>query len=110
MFPLRDAPIKRKLMVVILLTTSLALLLMAGAVVAYELATFRRALTTNTGVLAKVIGSISTGTLAFDDPNEAAEVLSVLSAEPQITSAAIYKTDGTIFARFSKPGAEAEIP
>src|SRR6476661_1875477 len=110
MISLRDAPIKRKLMLVILLTTSFALLLMAGAVVTYELITFRAALTTNTGVLAKMVGSISTSSLAFDNAADATEVLNELSAEPQINAAAIYNAKGQIFATFVKPDSKGEIP
>ncbi len=110
MIPLRDAPIKRKLMVVLLLTTSLALVLMAGAVVTYEILTFRTAITTNTGVLAKVIGSISTSSLAFENQEDATEMLSVLSAEPQITAAAIYNREGRVFAQFPKDGTDLDIP
>ena len=94
MFSFRDAPITRKLMLVILMTTTLALAVMTSAVVAYELITFRNALTTNTGVLAQVIGSISTSSLAFENQEDAAEVLTVLSAEPQISAAAIYDGHG----------------
>lgn len=110
MIPLRDAPIKHKLMVVILLTTSLALVFMAGTIITYELLTFRTAISTNTGVLAKVIGSISTSSLAFEDSDDAAEVLSVLSAEPQVTAAAIYDKKDQIFARFSKSKDGPPIP
>lgn len=110
MIPFRDAPIKRKLVLVILMTTSLALVLMAGAVVGYELLTFRAAITTNTGVLAQVVGSISTSSLAFDNKEDAAEVLNVLSAERQITAAAIYDAAGNIFARFPKNAPDALIP
>ena len=41
---LRDLPIKRKLMLVILLTSSFALFLMGTALIVYERVTFRRAL------------------------------------------------------------------
>src|SRR3712207_6524542 len=99
-FHLRDLPIKRKLMLVILLTSSFALVLMGSALITYELITFRRTLATNMGVLANIIGSNSTAALAFEDQKSAQEILSALSAEPQITSAAIYDDQGRIFARF----------
>lgn len=108
MIPLRDAPIKHKLMVVLLLTTSLALLLMAGAVVTYEIITFRSAVTTNTEVLAEVVGSISTSSLAFQNQEDANEILRVLSAEPQVKAAAIYDEKGAVFARF--PSLKTAVP
>ncbi|MCA1659831.1 MAG: hypothetical protein LC642_04720, partial [Verrucomicrobiaceae bacterium] len=78
---LRDIPIKRKLMLVILLTSSFALLLMGSALITYELVTFRRTLAVNLGVLAQIIGSNSTAAIAFDDQKNAHEILSALGAE-----------------------------
>jgi len=97
---LRDTPIKRKLMLVILLTNGFVLLLMGSALITFELVTFRRSLATNLGVLADITGANSTGAIAFQDPRSAQEILAALSAEEQITKAAIYDRDGTIFARF----------
>lgn len=110
MIPLRDAPIKHKLLVVLLLTTSLALVLMAGAVVTYEVMTFRTAITTNTNVLANVVGSMSSSSLAFQNQDDGTDVLSALSAEPQIRAAAIYDLEGHVFARFPKDAPDADIP
>src|ERR1700681_2432740 len=95
---LRDLPIKRKLMVVILLTSSFALLLMGSALIIYERITFRHALAVNMNVLAQIIGSNSTAALACDDPKNAHEILSALLAENQIRAAAIYDRTGRIFA------------
>jgi len=97
---LRDLPIKRKLMVVILLTSSFALLLMGSGLVIYERGTFRHALAVNMSVLAQIIGSNSTAALAFDDAQNAREILGALLAENQVRAAAIYDHNGRIFARF----------
>lgn len=97
---LRDTPIKRKLMIVILLTNGFVLLLMGSALITYELVTFRRSLATNMGVLADIIGANSTGAIAFQDPRSAQGILAALSAEQQVTKAAIYDQDRKIFARF----------
>ena len=107
---LRDLPIKRKLMLVILLTSSFALLLMGSALITYELITFRRALAADMGVLANIVGSNSTAALAFQDRKNAQEILGALSAEPQITAAAIYDEGGDIFARFPADLALESLP
>src|ERR1700680_666501 len=99
-FSLRDTPIKRKLMLVILVTSSFALLLMGSAVITYELITFRRSLVANISVLGKIIASNSTAALAFQDPKNAKEILSALAAEHQIAAAAIYDGRGRLFASF----------
>jgi signal transduction histidine kinase/ActR/RegA family two-component response regulator/HAMP domain-containing protein len=97
---LRDTPIKRKLMLVILLASALALFLMGSALITYEVITFRRSLAVNMGVLAEIIGSNSTAALAFRDAKSGNEILNALSAEHQITSAAIYDDQGNIFVHF----------
>ena len=107
---LRDTPIKRKLMLVILLTTGFALLLTGSALITYELITFRRSLAVNIGVLAEIIGANSTGAVAFQDPKSAQEILAALSAEHQVTAAAIYDQAGEIFARFPMTRPESEFP
>ncbi len=107
---LKDTPIKRKLMLVILLTNGFVLLLMGSALITYELVTFRRSLATNMGVLADIIGANSTGAIAFQDPRSAQGILAALSAEQQITKAAIYDRDGRIFARFPTSLSFANFP
>jgi signal transduction histidine kinase/ActR/RegA family two-component response regulator len=109
-FALRNIPIKRKLMVVILLTSGFAILLMGSALITYELVTFRSALTNNIEVLAQIIGSNSTAALAFDDRQNANEILRALAAENQITTGAIYDRNGRLFASFPESITPAQLP
>ena len=109
-FSLRNVPIKRKLMLVILLTSGFAILLMGTALIFYEVGTFRRALTGNIEVLAQIIGSNSTAALAFDDRENANEILRALAAENQITAAAIYDRNGRLFASFPQNLGPNQLP
>ena len=109
-FSLRNIPIKRKLMVVILLTSGFAVLLMGSALITYELVTFRSALANNIEVLAQIIGSNSTAALAFDDRENANEILRALAAENQITAAAIYDRNGRLFASFPESITPTQLP
>jgi signal transduction histidine kinase/ActR/RegA family two-component response regulator len=109
-FSLRNIPIKRKLMLVILLTSGFAILVMGSALIGYELGTFRRSLTGNIEVLAQIIGSNSTAALAFDDRENANEILRALAAENQITAAAIYDRNGQLFARFPEAIPATQLP
>ena len=106
----RDLPIKRKLILVILLTSTFALCLMGTALITYEFVTFRRGLAANMSVLAQIIASNSTAALAFDDPSNGREILSALSAEHQITAAALYDQKGNLFARFPETLEVREFP
>src|SRR3954451_21600770 len=110
MISLRNTPINRKLTFFMLATTSLALIFMGTALITYEVVTFRRTLAANMSVLAQIVGTNTTAALAFEDPKNAKEILSALSAERQITAAAIYDDRGEIFARFPNDTAAAAIP
>src|SRR4051812_7484146 len=107
---LRNTPIKRKLTLLVLLTTSFALVFMGTALISYEVITFRRSLAANMKVLAQIVGSNTTAALAFEDPKNAREILSALAAEHQIIAAAIYDDSGKIFAKFPNAAPQGSIP
>ena len=71
-------------MAVILLTSGVVLLLACGTFLTYELLTFRQTMVRNLSTLAQVIAANSTAALAFDNHDDAKEVLSALAAERHI--------------------------
>src|SRR5439155_21569506 len=93
---LRDVSLKRKLLAIIMLTSSVALLLACAAFVAYELVEFRNDLVADLTVKAEVIGSQSTGVMSLRDPKAAAEILNKLAAEKRVVAACFYRTDGQV--------------
>src|SRR2546422_4898850 len=74
----RDLSIRRKLTLIIMLTSSVALLLACAAFVSYDLYTFRQAKVHDLTTLAEIIGSNSTAALTFGDSNSAKEILGAL--------------------------------
>jgi hypothetical protein len=84
---LRNTPIQRKLVVIILLTTALALLLMRSAFFVYEYLTFREATLRLSETLARVIAANSTAVLTFGDEQDAEETLSAFRAEGSLVVA-----------------------
>jgi len=103
MTPTSAPPIKRKLMSIIMLTSSAALILACGAFTLYDMATFRRGKMMEASLLANVIGSNSTAAIAFNDPQIAQETLSALHSEPHVMVARIYLSNGTSFATYARP-------
>jgi PAS domain S-box-containing protein len=101
---LRDTSISRKLKVVILTTTSLALLIASAAFVAYDLFVFRQSMASDLSTLAKVIGTNSTAALAFSDHESAKEVLSALTAKQNIVRAQVYDRETELFAEYVRAG------
>src|SRR5205814_5544992 len=78
---LRDASLKKKLMVIIMATSSVALLVACAAFVIYERAQYRKEVVDDLTVKAEVIGSQSTAALKFRDPKAATEILDKLKTE-----------------------------
>ena len=100
------ASIRRKLAFVIAATTTAALLLAALALGGYELTTSRRELIEKTAVTADIVGRNTTAALTFGDNAAADDVLAALSAEPTIEDAAIYDSNGRLFASYARPSAQ----
>ena len=105
----RDAPIKRKLTLIIMLTSSVALLLACAAFVINDLITSHRAMARDLSVIAEIIGHNSRSALVFVDQGSAEETLAALNAEPSIVSCHIYTADGTVFAKYNRSGAEGDL-
>jgi signal transduction histidine kinase len=76
------------------------LLLACGTFLGVEVLTFRQTMISNLSTLAQVIAANSTAALAFDNPDDAKEVLSALTADRHIVAAALYDNSGTLFAKY----------
>jgi PAS domain S-box-containing protein len=94
--------LRRKQTLIILLTTSVALLLACAAFIAYDTITFRRELSERVTILADAIGNNCAAAIDFNDPKTAEETLAGLRADGNITSACVYPRDGTVFAVYHR--------
>ena len=99
---LRDVSLKRKLMVIIMLTSSVALLLACAAFVTYERVEFRQDMVDDLSVKAELFAGQSTAALSFKDPKAATEILHKLVAQKHIATACIYGSDGHVFAKYQR--------
>jgi signal transduction histidine kinase len=108
--PFRDLPIRRKLTVIIMATSSAALLLACSAFVLHDLVSFRRLLAADLSTLARIIGSNSTGAILFNDPARAGETLAALEAETNVLWACIYDQKGHRLAGYVRGGGTVDFP
>lgn len=97
---IKDLPIRRKLMRVFLLTTCAVLSLTCTTYFAYEFFTFRHSTVQQLTILGQVIASNSTAALAFNNSEDAAEILSALKANPHIVAAALYDEGGKLLSHY----------
>jgi signal transduction histidine kinase/ActR/RegA family two-component response regulator len=96
--------IRRQLTLTIALTSALALALAAAALVVYDLATYRQALTRDLEALADLVGNNSTAALAFGDGTAAGQTLASLSARADVEAAALYTPAGHRLASYATRG------
>jgi PAS domain S-box-containing protein len=106
----RDIPIRQKLMVITMATTTAALLLAAIGIVTFDAALFRRSLVFDLSALSRIIADNSTAAIVFDDPRTASETLAALRARPHLVTACIYRGDGSILARYARQDATSVCP
>ncbi|HEX2896961.1 MAG TPA: PAS domain S-box protein [candidate division Zixibacteria bacterium] len=107
---LKDAPIQKKLMAMLLLTSGAVMLFACAAFFAYEFVTFRTETVQRLSTLGRVIASNSTAALVFKDKDDAREILAALYAEPHIVAAGLYDKDGNLFSTYPANLSDDELP
>ncbi len=103
-------PLRQKLLTVVMLTTLAALVVSIGAVIAYDLRGYHRAVLGDMATQAELLGHLSSAALSFDDRRLATENLASLRIRPTVRAAAIYNAGGTLFASYAAPGERGAIP
>ena len=99
---LRNSPIRRKLTIITMLTSSVALLVACLSIVIYERATFRRSMAHQLLILADMFDDNVAAGLAFDDPESMDQTLKTLSADRHILAACVYDKTGMVVAHYQR--------
>jgi signal transduction histidine kinase/ActR/RegA family two-component response regulator len=102
--------IRRKLSTITLVTCGVALLLTTLLFLLGEFLVIRKASLQQLQTLSEAIASNSTAALAFDNPEDAANVLAAFRSDPHIQVAGLYKADGSLFASYPASVALGELP
>ena len=97
---LKDLSIKRKLMLITMLTSGLAVVLSSAGFLIYDLISFRQSLSQDLMTQAEIIGYNSAAAMAFKDESAATVTLSALQAKDDIVSAVLYTREGKIFTQY----------
>ncbi|MEQ6118286.1 ATP-binding protein [Reichenbachiella sp. MALMAid0571] len=106
---LKDIPIKKQLMTVILFISGTVLILTCTAFIAYDFYTFKKTTIQQLSTLAEIIASNSTAALAFDSREDADEILSSLKAEKNIGTASLYDKEGHLFSQYPEEATVSEF-
>lgn len=102
--------IRNKLVVIVSLSTTVALTAGFLTVVLTSVAQFEEDLIGTTEVIARSVGTYSAVALAFDDLGEAENALEALGSEETVTAAVLFNLDGTVFKAWHRTGEERFIP
>lgn len=108
--PLRNVPIRRKLMLITMLTSGVAVLLACLTFTVYDVLALRDTMVDDMSATASIIGENSASALAFNDPEAARQTLRSLGTHPHIVGAAIYDVSGNVFATYGTNGASQFVP
>ena len=101
----RKLSLRRKITLVIMVNTVIALCVAGVGFAEYGVYQLKQARLEDLKALANMLGTNSTASLTFKDPKAAEEILSALAVKPHILSAVIYDRDGAPFAVYVRNGA-----
>jgi two-component system sensor histidine kinase/response regulator len=97
-----DLSIHRKLTVLFMAISGFTALAVSCPMAIYEVVKFKQTIAQNLAVVGDVLAGNSTAALTFGDADAARDVLRALRAEPNVTRACIYTSDGKPFAKYAR--------
>ncbi len=100
----RDLPIRRKLLLLTLAPTVVALLFVSAGFLTWDLVERRREIREDVDTEAKVLPQNLAPTITFGRADEADSTLAVLEFRPHVRYACAYTPAGALFGRFERPG------
>lgn len=106
----RDLSIRSKLLTGFMLTSLVALLITLAVLAFYDRQSYREKMMRDVSVLAGVIGENAASSIVFNDPETAKSTLAALRAQPHITHALLFNSDGRVFAEYGRGPADKTVP
>jgi PAS domain S-box-containing protein len=104
----RDAPLKRKLMLLVMAASVVVVMVAFLAFAVSEAISSRRSLRQEITALGEIVGANTAAAVTFNDRIAAEETLSALRANPHILATYILVDDGLVFARYTAKDADRD--
>lgn len=98
----RPAPIRRKLVLLMMLTTATCMFIAGPAWIAYSWQSTKARVVRDLETTSRVIAENTTATLSFRDVAAATEVLSALAAKPEVIGACLYELNAGVLKPFAR--------
>ncbi len=102
--------VRRKVLVIVLVTTFVALLVSAIALLSYEARGYREFLLSDVTTQADILSRTAAPAVAFNDRAAATATLAMMSSRPAVEAAAIYTANGELFASYRQNGNTRAFP
>ncbi len=96
----RDAPLKRKLMIVVMVASSAVVIVASLAMAIGEVFSYRRSLFSEISTLGEIVGANTAAAVTFADRKAAEETLSALRVHPRIEAVYVLSADNRVFAKY----------
>ncbi len=106
---IKNLPIRRKLALLLLSSTVMALALACAGFTIYERADFRATAASELATLADTLGANTAASLAFEDQKTAEQMLGALKAEHDVVAACLYDEQGHIFAVYRRADVRSSV-
>jgi len=106
----RDAPLKRKLMIIVMIASGTVVIVASLAMTIGEVLSYRRNLHSEISTLGEIVGANTAAAVTFNDRKAAEETLSALRAQPHILATYLLTNDGEVFAKYTARGAGPDPP
>lgn len=88
-----DAPIRRKLIILVLITSVFGIAIAAPAWIFFSWNASKTSTLHNLDTTSRVIAENTTAAIAFSDVKSATEILAALRAKPEVSNACLYRVD-----------------
>jgi signal transduction histidine kinase/CheY-like chemotaxis protein len=103
----RDLPIRRKLFLLTLVPTSVALLVAGTGFLAWHIVEQRREIREVALAESEVLSRDMAGSVTFDRPDEVNDTLALLKSRSHVRLACVYNVEGALFAEYPDTGRQA---
>ena len=101
----RDAPLKRKLMLLVMAASVVVVMVAFLAFAVSEAISSRRSLRQEITAMGEIVGANTAAAVTFNDRKAAEETLSALRGNPHIVAAYVLANDGLVFAKYTAENA-----
>ena len=104
----RDAPLKRKLMLIVMAASGVVAVVAFLAFAVSEALSYRKSLRQEISVLAEIVGTNTAAAVMFNDRKAAEETLAAMRANPHVVAAYILSNDGRVFTKYIAKDADRD--